>query len=188
MLGKTIQCSLHFSISAIGSTLLKLLYLARQTALTCELPTAKHKILTIPIGVTLALILALPFIFHDIPSKTLPSWQNIIALTWPISLGLLAWMLLRKVNVGNHILERFSQFSDYCKGFFQRQGKQQNKANSQTAASFFAKTTEYNYINICLNKNRTVVTWRNKLLSWHINQSIIIVGLAITLAATLYWG
>ena len=170
------------SISAIGSTLLmlKILYLAHQTALTCELPSVKHKKLAIPIVTTLAVMLALPFIFHDIPGKALPSWPNIIALTWPILLGLLAWMLLRKINAKNDKLDRFIQFSDHCKVFFQSQG--------QSAKSFFTQITEYNDINIWPNKDGTAVTWRNKLLSWHINQPIVMVGLAMILAATLYWG
>jgi multicomponent Na+:H+ antiporter subunit D len=185
-----IMLSTMLSISAIGSTLLmlKLLYLARQIALTSELPSAKHKKLILPIGATLAVMLALPFIFHDIPGKTLPSWQNITALTWPIILGISTWILLRKVKLENDMFGRFSQFSDHCKDFFQAQRQEQNQGKSQATQSFFNKMTEHNYINIWSNKNRTVVTWHNKLMSWHINQSIIIVGLAMVLAATLYWG
>jgi multicomponent Na+:H+ antiporter subunit D len=185
-----IMLSTMLSISAIGSTLLmlKLLYLARQIALTSELPSAKHKKLILPIGATLAVMLALPFIFHDIPGKSLPSWQNITALTWPIILGISTWILLRKVKLENDMFGRFSQFSDHCKDFFQAQRQEQNQGKSQATQSFFNKMTEHNYINIWSNKNRTVVTWHNKLMSWHINQSIIIVGLAMVLAATLYWG
>jgi multicomponent K+:H+ antiporter subunit A len=185
-----IMLSTMLSISAIGSTLLmlKLLYLARQIALTSELPSAKHKKLILPIGATLAVMLALPFIFHDIPGKSLPSWQNITALTWPIILGISTWILLRKVKLENDMFGRFSQFSDHCKDFFQDQRQEQNQGKSQATQSFFNKMTEHNYINIWSNKNRTVVTWHNKLMSWHINQSIIIVGLAMVLAATLYWG
>jgi multicomponent Na+:H+ antiporter subunit D len=180
------------SISAIGSTLLmlKLLYLARQTALTCDLPSVKHKKLAIPIVATLAIILALPFIFHDIPGKALPSWQNIMTLIWPISLGLLAWILLRKVNVKTNILDRFSQFGVHYKDLVQNQELSQNQSQNQshTAQSFFTKITEYNDINIWPYKNRSVVRWQNKLLNWHIDQSIVMVGLAMMLAATLYWG
>lgn len=180
------------SISAIGSTLLmlKLLYLARQTALTCDLPNVKHKKLAIPIVATLAIMLALPFIFHDILGKALPSWQNIMTLIWPISLGLLAWILLRKVNVKTNILDRFSQVGVHYKDLVQNQELSQNQSQSQsqTAQSFFTKITEYNDINIWPYKNRAVVRWQNKLLNWHIDQSIVMVGLAMMLAATLYWG
>jgi hypothetical protein len=95
---------------------------------------------------------------------------------------------LRKVKLENDMFGRLSQFSDHCKDFFQDQRHEQNQGKNQATQSFFIKMTEHNYINIWSNKNRTVVTWHNKLMSWHINQSIIIVGLAMVLAATLYWG